>query len=88
MNLRLRVFLIIRMKTQLSSTETMKSCILLKTYRKVPKSHGDNLYITLMCVYRPIECFDDLCLIYFDIFFVNLPNFVPLNSVGYKNTIF
>ena len=51
------------LETQLSSTETMKSCIVLMTYRKIPN--------VLLCVYRPIECFDEMCLIYFQIFCVN-----------------
>ena len=71
MNMKLRVFLRMSLETQLSSPETMKSCILLRAYRKVPKSHGNNLFILLMCVYRPIECFYELSLIYFDIFCVN-----------------
>ena len=63
MNMRLGVFLMMMLETQLSSTEAMKSCILLRTYRKIPN--------VLMCVYRPIECFDEMCLIYFHIFCVN-----------------
>ena len=66
----------------------MKSCILLRTYRKVPKSHGNNVFILSMCVYRPIECFYELSLIYFDIFCVNWHNVVLLNAVDHKNTSF
>ena len=69
--MRLRVFLRMRLETQLSSPETIKFSILLRTYRKVPKSHSNNLFILLMCVHRLIECFYELSLIYFDIFCVN-----------------
>ena len=71
MNMRLGLFLRMRFETQFSSPETMKSCVLLRTYRKVSKSHDNNLFILLMCVHRPIECFYKLSLIYFDIFCVN-----------------
>ena len=73
MNMRLGVFIRMRLETQLSQPETMKYCILLRTHRKVLKSHGNNLFVILLCVYRPVsvECFYELSLIYFDIFCVN-----------------
>ena len=71
MNIRLGVFPRMRLETQFSSPETMKSCKRHRTYRKVPKSHGSNLFILLMCVCRPIECLYELSLINFDIFYVN-----------------
>ena len=71
MNMRLGVFLRMRLETQLISPETMKSCIPLRTFRKVTKPHGNNLFILLMCAYRSIESLYELPLVYFDIFCVN-----------------
>ena len=41
-----------------------------------------------MCLYRPIECFFKLSLMYFDILCVNGHDVVFLNSVDLENTIF
>ena len=62
----------------------MKSGMPLREFRKITISHGNNLFTLLICVYRPIECFFEPCVMYFNIFYVNWYNVVLLNLRGSK----
>ena len=49
----------------------MKYGMPLLEFREIVKSHGNNLFTLLNYVYRPIECFFELSVVYFNIFYVN-----------------
>ena len=50
MNMRIEVFLRMRLETQLSSPETVKYCKLLRTYIMVLNAYGNNAFIILLCI--------------------------------------
>ena len=52
-------------------SENMKSGMPLKEFRQINIYNGINLFILLICVHRPIECFFEPSVMYFNIFYVN-----------------
>ena len=52
------------------SPQNMKSDMPLGELGKITISHDDN-YTLLICVYRPIECFFEPSVMYFNLFYVN-----------------
>ena len=64
----------------------------LMEFRQITIPHGNNLFTLLICVYRPIECFFELSVMYFNIFRVNWYNVVPYSlifgSLDLKNIFF
>ena len=53
------------------SSQDIKSGMPLGEHRQITISHDNNLFTLLICVYRPIECFFEQSVKYFDIFRVN-----------------
>ena len=66
----------------------MKSGMPLNEFRNITISHDNNLITLIICVYRPIECFFEPYVMYFNIFMwidIMLYSWI---SVDHKNTIF
>ena len=64
------------------SSQDIKSGMPLSEFRQITIPHGNILLTLLICVHRPIECFFEPSVMYFNIFHVNWYNVVLLNLIG------
>ena len=64
------------------SSQNLKPGMPLREFRKITISHDNNLFNLIICVHRPIECFFEPSVMYFNICYVNLYNVVLLNLRG------
>ena len=59
---------------KLRASQNLKSSMHLREFKKIAKSHGTSLLTLLICLWRPIECFFELFVMCFNIFYVNWYN--------------
>ena len=53
------------------SAQNIKYDMPLREFKNITISHGNSLFTLLICVNRPIECFFEPSVMYFNIFHVN-----------------